>query len=89
MYRHLSKHSLLTFQEVTTLSKTRNQLTVIHTVEHWLKDLLLATGPEAEARRARALPLIGQDGTRMPDLFGLGPEMPIGETVRRRFFGEE
>jgi 2-polyprenyl-6-methoxyphenol hydroxylase-like FAD-dependent oxidoreductase len=62
---------------------------VIYTVERWLKDLLLATGPEAEARRARALPLIGQDGTRMPDLFGLGPDVPIGETVRRRFFGEE
>lgn len=62
---------------------------VIHTVEGWLKDLLLATGPDAEARRARALPLIGQEGTRMPDLFGLGPDVPIGETVRRRFFGEE
>lgn len=62
---------------------------VIHTVEGWLKDLLLATGPDAEVRRARALPLIGQDGTRMPDLFGLGPDVPIGETVRRRFFGEE
>jgi 2-polyprenyl-6-methoxyphenol hydroxylase-like FAD-dependent oxidoreductase len=62
---------------------------VIHTVEGWLKDLLLETGPDAEARRARALPLIGQDGTRMPDLFGLGPDVPIGETVRRRFFGEE
>ena len=59
---------------------------VIHTVEGWLKDLLLETGPDAEARRARALPLIGQDGTRMPDLFGLGPDVPIGETVRRRFF---
>ena len=63
--------------------------TVIHTVEGWLKDLLLATGPDAEARRARALPLLGQDGTRMPDLFGLGPDVPIGEMVRRRFFGEE
>jgi hypothetical protein len=59
------------------------------TVEHWLKALLLETGPEAEARRAQALPLIGQDGTRMPDLFGLGPDVPIGETVRRRFFGKE
>jgi len=37
----------------------------------------------------RAVPLIGQDGTRMPDLFGLGPDVPIGDTVRRRFFGEE
>jgi hypothetical protein len=25
----------------------------------------------------------------MPDLFGFGPDVPIGDTVRRRFFGEE
>jgi menaquinone-9 beta-reductase len=62
---------------------------VIHAVEDWLRTMLLETGPEADTRRALALPLLAQDGTRMPDLFGLGPETPIGETVRRRFFGEE
>jgi 2-polyprenyl-6-methoxyphenol hydroxylase-like FAD-dependent oxidoreductase len=36
---------------------------VLHTVEYWLKALLLETGPKAEARRTQALPLIGQDGT--------------------------
>jgi len=25
----------------------------------------------------------------MPDLFGLGPDTPISETVKRRFFGKE
>jgi len=51
--------------------------------------MFLETGPEADARRAKALPLIAQDGTRMPDLFGMGPDAPINETIRRRFFGEE
>lgn len=61
----------------------------IHTAEDWLRAMFLETGPEADARRAKALPLIAQDGTRMPDLYGLGPEVPTSETARRRFFGEE
>jgi 2-polyprenyl-6-methoxyphenol hydroxylase-like FAD-dependent oxidoreductase len=62
---------------------------VIHTLEDWLRSMLLETGPAADAQRARALPLIAQDGTRMPDLFGMGPDAPVSETIRRRFFGEE
>jgi 2-polyprenyl-6-methoxyphenol hydroxylase-like FAD-dependent oxidoreductase len=56
---------------------------------NWYWSLLLETGPEADARRAKALSLIAQDDTRMFDLFGLGPEVPATETTRRRFFGEE
>jgi 2-polyprenyl-6-methoxyphenol hydroxylase-like FAD-dependent oxidoreductase len=62
---------------------------VVHTVTRWLTQLFLETGPEAEARRARALPLIAQDATRIPDVLASGPEVPVNETVRRRFFGEE
>lgn len=62
---------------------------VIHTLEDWLRSMFLETGPEADARRAKALPLIAQDGARIPNLFGLGPEAPSDETARRRFFGEE
>jgi 2-polyprenyl-6-methoxyphenol hydroxylase-like FAD-dependent oxidoreductase len=62
---------------------------VVHTVTRWFTQLLLETGPEAEARRARALPLITQDATRIPDVLFSGPEVPVNETVRRRFFGEE
>src|SRR5262249_23550658 len=62
---------------------------VSHPVEEWLRAMFLETGPQAQARRAQALPLIAQDGSRMPDLYGLGPEVPVSETVRRRFFGEE
>ncbi len=61
----------------------------IHAVDNWSAEVLLATGPEAEARRARALPLIAQDGTRVPDHQFSGPDLPVNETVRRRFFGEE
>ena len=46
-------------------------------------------GPEAEARLARALPLLAQDGSRVPDHLFSGPDLPVDETVRRRFFGEE
>lgn len=62
---------------------------VIHRVENWLSEMFFATGPEGEARRARSLPLIAQDPTRVPDHVASGPELPANETVRRRFFGEE
>jgi len=62
---------------------------VVHTVTRWFTQLFLEAGPEAEARRARALPLIAQDVTRIPDVLFSGPEVPVNETVRRRFFGEE
>jgi menaquinone-9 beta-reductase len=62
---------------------------VIHRVENWLSDMFFATGPEGEACRARAFPLIAQDPTRVPDHAASGPELPADETVRRRFFGEE
>ena len=43
---------------------------------NWLSEFFMGTGPEAVARRERALPLIAEDGTRMPDLFALGPATP-------------
>jgi 2-polyprenyl-6-methoxyphenol hydroxylase-like FAD-dependent oxidoreductase len=62
---------------------------VIHTVDNWLTQMFLAIGPEAEAVRAKALPLIVQDETRVPDHVSSGPDLLADETVRRRFFGEE
>jgi hypothetical protein len=50
---------------------------------------LLITGPEADARRARALLLIGQDPTRVPDLLFSGPEVSVASDSRARFFGED
>jgi menaquinone-9 beta-reductase len=62
---------------------------VIHTVDNWLTEVFLAIGPDAEARRAKALPLIAQDATRVPDHYISGPELPLNDTIRQRFFGEE
>ena len=45
---------------------------MIHTVDNWLTEIFLAIGPEAEARRAKALPLIAQDETRVPDHISVG-----------------
>ena len=62
---------------------------VIHRVETWYADFFMDVGPEADARRARALPFIAEDATRIPDAPFSGPEAPADETVRRRFFGED
>jgi menaquinone-9 beta-reductase len=65
-----------------------NYFNTIHNVESWGTDLFVQTGAGADAARARALPLIAADPTRVPDhLFG-GPDLPCDELVRRRFFGE-
>jgi menaquinone-9 beta-reductase len=61
----------------------------MHKGEDWFATLFFAGGAEAEARRARALPLIGADPSRVPDFQFSGPEVPSDESVRRRFFGEE
>jgi len=55
----------------------------------WYTQLFLETGAEADARRARALPLIAQDPTRDPDTLFCGPDVPLDEAVRKRFFAEE
>jgi 2-polyprenyl-6-methoxyphenol hydroxylase-like FAD-dependent oxidoreductase len=62
---------------------------VIHTVDNWVSQMFFETGPAGEARRARAFPLLARDPTRAPDHVLSGPDLPLDETVRRRFFGEE
>jgi 2-polyprenyl-6-methoxyphenol hydroxylase-like FAD-dependent oxidoreductase len=62
---------------------------VSHTVNLWLAQLYLETGPEADARRARALPLIAQDPSRQPDTAYSGPDHPVNEAMKRRFFAED
>jgi 2-polyprenyl-6-methoxyphenol hydroxylase-like FAD-dependent oxidoreductase len=62
---------------------------VLHTVEDWLTQFFLEIGPEADARRGRAFPLIAQDPSRQPDALFSGPDHPVDESVRRRFFGED
>ncbi len=62
---------------------------VVHTAENWQTKLLLETGPVADARRERALPLWRQDRTRVPDTFLSGPGPTLDEAARRRYFGED
>lgn len=61
----------------------------MHEVTRWFRGLYYAIGPQADARRARALPLIAQDRTRVPDHLFCGPDLPIDATTKRRFWGEE
>jgi menaquinone-9 beta-reductase len=61
----------------------------VHEYTKLFYQMFYAIGAEADARRARALPLIAQDSSRIPDGLVSGPEIPLGEAVRRRFFGED
>jgi 2-polyprenyl-6-methoxyphenol hydroxylase-like FAD-dependent oxidoreductase len=60
----------------------------LHTVENWYTTFFYARGDEADARRARALPLITEDPSRVPDHIVGGPDIPADENARKRFFGE-
>jgi len=59
-----------------------------HTVEGWSRTLFQDPSPEAASLRARAMPPIAQDPTRVPDHIFSGPDLPINDHVRARFFGE-
>ncbi|MEE2777136.1 MAG: NAD(P)/FAD-dependent oxidoreductase [Acidobacteriota bacterium] len=56
--------------------------------EGWYTDLFLEIGPDSDALRAKALPLIAEDPTRIPDTPISGPECGADEAARQRFFGE-
>ena len=71
-------------------AKERGQYyAVVHTVESWQTEILMETGPEADARREKVLPLWREDRTRHPDTFLSGPGPTLDDQARRRFFGEE
>ncbi len=71
-------------------AKARQQhFGVVHTMENWQTQLLMDTGPEADAIRARAMRSWREDRTRNPDTFLSGPGESLSETDRRRFFGED
>lgn len=55
----------------------------------WLSDLFFAQSAEADALRARALPLIAAEPDRVPAHNLSGPDLPCDDSVRRRLFGEE
>jgi menaquinone-9 beta-reductase len=62
---------------------------VIHDVTTWFHQMFMESGPEADARRAKAMPLIAGDPTRVPDHGMSGPDIPFEkDTARARFFGD-
>ncbi|MGH7857836.1 MAG: FAD-dependent oxidoreductase [Candidatus Binatia bacterium] len=61
----------------------------VRTCDGWYTDVFLDVGPEADARRERALPLLAGDFSRAPDTPLSGPEISADEAARRRFFGED
>ena len=62
---------------------------VVKKVSGWFYDVFQRLGPGADARRARALPLIAQDPTRVPDVLFSGPEFPLDASSQARFYGED
>jgi 2-polyprenyl-6-methoxyphenol hydroxylase-like FAD-dependent oxidoreductase len=61
----------------------------LHTWEDWYTSFFFDRGEQANARRAKAMPLIMEDPSRVPDHLFCGPDLPIDDSVRRRFFAEE
>jgi menaquinone-9 beta-reductase len=66
----------------------RKSFHACHEVEKWVRTLFQDTSSEAAAMRAKALPRIAEDPTRVPDHIFSGPDLPFDEGVRARFFGE-
>ncbi len=61
---------------------------VCHTVENWFRLLFQDPSPRAAVLRQKAMPRIAEDPTRVPDHLNSGPDLPLDDHVRARFFGE-
>jgi len=59
-----------------------------HTATTWFRAVFQEQSREANLRRQKAMPLIMKDPTRVPDHLFSGPELPLNDGVRARFFGE-
>lgn len=66
----------------------RRYFRACHTVEGWMRTLFQDPSRESAALRARAMPLIAEDPTRVPDHINSGPDLPYDEQARARMFGE-
>jgi menaquinone-9 beta-reductase len=62
---------------------------VARMVTGWLREFFLEMGDVAEARRARAFPLLAEDPSRFPDFLFSGPDIPLDANSKARFFGED
>jgi 2-polyprenyl-6-methoxyphenol hydroxylase-like FAD-dependent oxidoreductase len=66
----------------------RRSFHACHAVEGWVRSLFQDPSPEAAELRGRAMPLIAEDPTRVPDHIFSGPDLPVDDQVRARLFGE-
>jgi 2-polyprenyl-6-methoxyphenol hydroxylase-like FAD-dependent oxidoreductase len=62
--------------------------TILREADNCQREILVDRGPEADARRARALPRVAQGIAQLPDQGFSGPDKPFDEADRRRLFGE-
>jgi menaquinone-9 beta-reductase len=58
-------------------------------IHGWYGDLWYRGGARADQLRARVLPRIAEDPSRLVDFIALGPEAPSDEAARRRMLGED
>jgi 2-polyprenyl-6-methoxyphenol hydroxylase-like FAD-dependent oxidoreductase len=68
--------------------KHRHWRSACCTVEGWFRTLFQDPSSQSAELREKAMPLIAHDPTRIPDHIFSGPELPVNEEVRARFFGE-
>jgi menaquinone-9 beta-reductase len=61
----------------------------LHHLHNWVSIMAFDTGPEADARRARAFAAIRNEPGRALDLVGLGPDQPVDDALRQRYFAED
>ena len=63
--------------------------TALHKFYGWFWEILYDPSPAGTAHRTRVLPRLIEDLTRMPDSLVSGPEVPLDDTARCRFFAED
>ncbi|MGZ6241547.1 MAG: NAD(P)/FAD-dependent oxidoreductase [Candidatus Binataceae bacterium] len=62
--------------------------TNLREADNCMRELLVDRGPEADGRRARALPRVAQGIAQMPDQGFCGPDQPFDAADRQRLFGD-
>jgi 2-polyprenyl-6-methoxyphenol hydroxylase-like FAD-dependent oxidoreductase len=62
---------------------------VVHKFYGWFWEILYDPSPAGAAHRTRVVPRLVEDLTRMPDTMVSGPEVPLDDVARCRFFAEE
>ena len=66
----------------------RRSFHTCHEVEGWMRTIFQDPSPDVAGLRTRAMPLIAEDPTRVPDHILSGPDLPISAQIRARLFGE-